>query len=116
MKLDQLKKIIREECKEAFREELKGILVEALNAKNNIIVQSTPLGNTTTPNVVREHISKPIPDVRNRYSQILEETFNSSFTNPTTQSNGYVPSGGDIIGGDLGDGEVSVDQINALFK
>jgi len=47
MKLNELRKVIREEVKAAIQEELKDILLEAVRSPKTIVTETTPQQNTT---------------------------------------------------------------------
>jgi len=47
MKLNELRKVIREEVKAAIQEELKDILLEAVRSPKTVVTGTTPQQNTT---------------------------------------------------------------------
>ncbi len=47
MKLNELRKVIREEVKAAIQEELKDILLEAVRSPKTVVTGNTPQQNTT---------------------------------------------------------------------
>ena len=47
MKLNELRKVIREEVKAAIQEELKDILLEAVRSPKTVVTETTPQQNTT---------------------------------------------------------------------
>lgn len=108
MKLLELKKIIKEVVKEAIQDELKEIILEAImtskgtyNFKSQT-EQINPFTNSTPP-----------IDVRQQYTQILNET--SPITSQYAQT--FTPSPRtDTINGSLPAGNVGLDQISNLLK
>ena len=110
MKLDVLRKIIREEVKGAIQEELRDILLEAVKSPK-LVVQEVQSQTQTPPQIP----TKSREEIRESYRNILGDTaaaFNSSqvpqplrVTNVDTASpNGSLP-----------EGEVSMDQIMGLM-
>ena len=109
MKTEVLKKFIKEAVKEAIQEELKDILLEAVR--------------TPKTQIVKEHIipqvdisSKPPannPDLRRKYMDVLGETALSFNSNDTQR---FSPQSVDPVNGNLGNGEVSMDQIMNLMS
>ena len=117
MKLDALKKIIKETVKEAIQEELREVLLEAVKApkvntiaatpiQENINIASTPPPQTSQTSAL---------DVKKKYMDVLGETalnytskdvqkFNPKGNIDTTSPNGQLPSG-----------EVGMDQIMGLM-
>jgi len=118
MKLQQLRKIIREEVKGAIQEELKEILLEAIKNPSN--------GNYTPSNTVEPVLAKPIvqpksveatrSQIKEGYKNILGETaaaFNTSNLNKPLQMTGNIDTASP--NGALPEGEVSFDQIQGLM-
>jgi len=110
MKLDVLKKIIKEEVKSAIQEELKDILLEALQAAKRPVQEPQ---STYTPKVPA---SGERQKIRESYRNILGETaasFNSSHVSQplrVTSTDTASPNGS------LPEGEVSMDQIMGLMS
>jgi len=108
MKLDVLRKIIKEEVKAAIQEELKDILLEAVKSNKQSIQETQPIKAPTSPEAKQK--------IRESYRNILGETaatFNSSHVAQplrvtsvdTASPNGSLP-----------EGEVSMDQIMGLMS
>lgn len=120
MKASELKSIIKESVKEVFREELKEILLESLKSRNNISenvsIPQTPL--ITQQEVKQKSSPQLVENIRNKYHNVLLETFNDSFQKQSPlNENSFIPNpGSSLAGGDLGDGEVGMDQIHNLLK
>jgi hypothetical protein len=107
MKANDFKKIIKEAVREAIQEELKDILLEAVKSPKQIIKESyTP--PTTTPSY-----APPSIDFRSKYAEVLGETA-MSFTSQDAQP--FRPQVSDPVNGNLGSGEVGMDQIMSLLN
>lgn len=107
MKLDVLRKIIREEVKGAIQDELKEILLEAVKSNKQPIQETQPVKTPASPETKA--------NLRESYRNILGETaatFNTSqiaqplqvTTTDTASPNGRLP-----------EGEVSMDQIMGIM-
>ena len=116
MKLDILRKIIREEVKGAIQEELKDLLLEAIRSPKQVVETQTyntsPLSpvNTTTSTISKEQL-------RENYRNILGETaasFNTSQVGKPLQLNGSMDTASP--NGRLPDGEVPMDMIMGLMN
>jgi len=104
MKSQVLKSLIKEAVKEAIQEELREILLEAVKAPKQTVVESLPRVSEPTP--VNE-------DRRAKYAGILGETavsLTSGDVQPRFNPQGTMP-GADLPGGELG-----MDQIMGLMK
>lgn len=109
MKPSEFKKIIKEAVREAIQDELKDILLEALKSPKQIVKESySPIPNTPQPT-----FTQPTMDLRSKYAEVLGETA-MSFTSQDIQP-AFRPSG-DPINGNLGTGEVNMDQIMSLLN
>lgn len=105
MKVDLLKKMIREEVRGAIKDELKDILLEAILASRNQPVQPPIQRDNRMPNNYSPQIPSPSREqLRESYRNILGETaasFNTSqvgmplqvATFDTTSPNGRLPEG-----------------------
>jgi hypothetical protein len=114
MKTEIFKKVIKQAVKEAIKEEIKDILMEAVleaSKSPKSIVNENIQKSSPTP------VPQPTPstvDLRQKYMDILGETAMSFSTKDISPFN---PSGAtDIINGDLGSGEVGMDQIMSLLN
>jgi len=107
MKIEALKKIMKEAAREAIKEEIKDILMEAIRAPRSPI---------------NEHQSTPTPpteDLRSKYAGIMDglPTRNSSDTVEFNTSNIYKPVAATSgIDGTLPPGEVDMSQISKLLN
>jgi hypothetical protein len=109
MKTTELKKFIKEAVREAIQEELKDILLEAVKSPKQIVRESyAPPVQTPQPS-----FTQPTMDLRSKYADILGETA-MSFTSQDVQRP-FVPQG-DPINGNLGTGELGMDQIMSLLN
>jgi hypothetical protein len=110
MKTDGLKKLIKEAVREAIQEELKEILLEAVKSPKQTIRESyTPPTRTPEPS-----FTQPTMDLRSKYKDILGETA-LSFTSNDVQST-FRPQSSDPVNGNLGTGELGMDQIMGLLN
>jgi len=109
MKTTELKKFIKEAVREAIQEELKDILLEAVKSPKQVVRESyAPPVQTPQPS-----FTQPTMDLRSKYADILGETA-MSFTSQDVQRP-FVPQG-DPINGNLGTGELGMDQIMSLLN
>ncbi len=109
MKPTEFKKIIKEAVREAIQEELKDILLEAVRTPKQIVRESIQ-----TPHTPPAPFTQPTMDLRSKYKDVLGETamnFNSSDI-----SQPFHPHVSDPINGNLGTGEVNMDQIMDLLN
>jgi hypothetical protein len=110
MKTTELKKFIKDAVREAIQEELKEILLEAVRSPKQVVRESyTP--PTQTPNPT---FTQPTMDLRSKYADVLGETA-MSFTSQDVQRP-FIPQVSDPINGNLGTGEVGMDQIMGLLN
>ena len=108
MKTDVLKKFIKEAVREAIQEELKDILLEAVRTPKQVVRESFSPTTTPTPTY-----APPPIDFRTKYAEVLGETalsFNSQDAVP------FRPQVSDPVNGNLGAGEVGMDQIMSLMN
>jgi hypothetical protein len=112
MKSTELKKFIKDAVREAIQEELKDILLEAVRSPKQIVRESytptSPIAPTVNPT-----FTQPTMDLRSKYADVLGETAMSFTTNDIQQQ--FRPQG-DPINGNLGTGEVGMDQIMGLLN
>jgi hypothetical protein len=109
MKTDVLKKFIKEAVREAIQEELKDILLEAVRSPKQIVRESIQHIETPKPS-----FTQPTMDFRSKYAEVLGETA-LSFTSQDAQT-AFRPQVSDPINGNLGAGEVGMDQIMSLMN
>ena len=111
MKTSELKQLIKEAVRDAIRDEMKDILLEALKTpKTTIRENHTP---TSTPEY-KPTFTQPTFDVKRRYDEILGETA-MNFTSGDISR--FSPSSvGDPVNGNLGMGELGMDQIMNLLN
>jgi len=123
MKLDILKKIIREEVKGAIQEELKDILLEAIRSPKPPIIENRNFMNdiaTTTysnNNLSTNTSMVSKEQLRESYRNILGETaasFNTSQIGKPLQLTGTMDTASP--NGKLPDGEVPIDMIIGLLN
>lgn len=109
MKTQVFKKLIKESVREVIQEELKEILLESLKSQSSrpVMESQTPQPAPSTPQASPE-------ELRNKYANILNETANAGA--PGNKPKFDPSQNADPVNGNLGEGEVSMDQINQLFK
>ena len=109
MKTTELKKFIKDAVREAIQEELKEILLEAVRSPKQIVRESyAPPAQTPNPT-----FTQPTMDLRSKYADVLGETA-MNFTSQDIQP-AFRPQG-DPINGNLGSGELGMDQIMGLLN
>ena len=109
MKTTDFKKLIKEAVREVIQEELKDILLEALKSPKQIVRESySPPSTPTQP-----AYAPPSIDFRSKYAEALGETA-LSFTSQDAQPS-FRPQG-DPVNGNLGTGELGMDQIMGLLN
>ena len=118
MKSSEYKKVIKSAVKEAVREELKDILFEAF--KSNTAKPSITENHTYTPPNNTSTFSPPqtgmtLEDKRAKYAEALGQTELNFNSNDVPQPFRPAP-GNDGVNGNLGTGNVSMDQITGLLN
>lgn len=120
MKLTELRKIIREEVREAIQDELKDILLEAVRSPKTVVAESS-----TSENVTPTSKPKNIAEQRAAYASILGDmkpgqdtlSFNSTHAVATANTLQVTPgmnTSGE--GSQLPSGNVGLDQIMGLMN
>jgi hypothetical protein len=120
MKLDILRKIIREEVKGAIQEELKDLLLEAIRTPKPVVeaqtsITTTPDSGKWFPTTSTSTVSKE--QLRENYRNILGETaasFNTSQVGKPLQLNGSMDTASP--NGRLPEGEVPMNMIMGLMN
>jgi len=108
MKLDVLRKIIREEVKGAIQDELKEILLEAVKSNKQPIQESQPIKAPASPETKA--------NLRESYRNILGETAATFNTSQVAQPLQVTSTDTASPNGKLPDGEVSLDQIMGIMN
>jgi hypothetical protein len=118
MKIDSLKKLIKEAVREAIQEELKDILLEAVKSPKTVVQETYVPVSPTSINTQPSHTTVNHDLKRNLRSMIGGEfdaviTANSSHVQPT-----YTPPPVNTAGegSSLPGGEVSLDQIMGIMN
>ena len=111
MKSVEFKKIIKEAVREVIQEELKDILLEAVKTPKTVVRES--YSSTINPIQPSQPAFTPNVDLRSKYADILGETA-LSFTSNDVQP--FRPQVSDPINGNLGVGEVDMNQIMGLLN
>ena len=121
MKLDILRKIIREEVKGAIQEELKDLLLEAIRTPKQVVETQTYSSSPTVgsnpflPSTPTATVSKE--QLRENYRNILGETaasFNTSQVGKPLQLTGTMDTASP--NGRLPEGEVPMNMIMGLMN
>ena len=109
MKLNELRKVIREEVKAAIQEELKDILLEAVRSPKPAITENL---SVATP-------VKPDPEAQKAFRQQMLSQMaagNGNMNLTTADSNTFRPAGpATAEGSALPEGNVGLDQIMGLM-
>ena len=115
MKASEFQKIIKQVVKEAIQEELKDILLEAIKTPKQIVKESyvAPQHYVPTPTTTPSAIPPITMDTRKAYMDVLGETALGFTSGDVARFN---PSGVDAVNGNLGAGEVGMDQIQSFLK
>jgi hypothetical protein len=107
MKQNVLKSLIKQAVKEAIQEEIKDILLEAVRAPKQTVVENIQ------PQKIVEGSSISPQEQRAAYQNILGD-MQAQFTSQDVPKP-FNPQGG-LPGGDLPAGEVNMDQIMGLMN
>jgi len=110
MKSTDFKKLIKEAVREAIQEELKDILLEAVKSPKQVVRESYTPPTQKSP---KPDYAPPSIDFRSKYAEVLGETA-MSFTSQDVQP--FRPQVSDPINGNLGSGELGMDQIMGLLN
>jgi hypothetical protein len=121
MKLDILRKIIREEVKGAIQEELKDLLLEAIRTPKPVVeaqtYNPTPTAGYISPSTTTSTATVSKEQLRENYRNILGETaasFNTSQVGKPLQLNGSMDTASP--NGRLPEGEVPMNMIMGLMN
>ena len=110
MKLNELRKVIREEVKAAIQEELKDILLEAVRSPKPAITENLSVAAQT----------KPDPQAQKAFrEQMLSKMAagNGNMNLTTADTNTFRPSGpATAEGSALGEGDLGLDQIMGMMN
>ena len=110
MKLNELRKVIREEVKAAIQEELKDILLEAVRSPKPAITENLSVAAQTKPDPQAQKAFR-----EQMLSQMAAGNGNMNLT--TADTNTFRPSGpATAEGSALGEGELGLDQIMGMMN
>jgi hypothetical protein len=115
MKIDILKKLIKETVREAIQEELKDILLEAVKSPKTVVQESytpAPTYQPQVPSTVNHDFRRNLRDmIGGEFDTVI--TANSSHAQPA-----YTPPPVNTAseGSSLPGGEVSLDQIMGIMN
>ena len=129
MKLNHLKKIIKQAVKEAIQEEMKDILLEAVKSPKQTVIEtrtSAPLKVADTPGPMNPMMQTSMPEdnkmaMRENIQNVLGSMMpgaNGTINATTSNVPMSVTPGMDTMSpnGKLPAGNVSIDQIMGLMK
>ena len=121
MKLNELRKIIREEVKAAIQEELKDILLEAVKSPKSVIsTPEPPQIQSGTPYIPPTGPTSNLQEHKNARIDIMNKMMsgNGNMNLTSADVNTFNPSGGNTAseGSALPGGNVGLDQIMGLMK
>jgi len=115
MKLNELKKIFKEVVKEAFREEMKDLLLEAVRSnKGTEKVMSEVQYNSPHPHTPQPSINKD--ELRNQFLRLQEESVKGKRSYEGEMDVNSMPTINPFSDYALPEGEVSLNQITNLLK
>jgi len=129
MKLSQLKTIVKEAVKEAIQEEMKDLLLEAVRAPRQTVVEritATPSTDIGIPSPMNPVMQTSMPEsdrmaMRENIQSVLggmmpgaNGTISATTNSMPLQMNGSVDTSSP--NGSLPQGDVSMDQIMGLMK
>ena len=108
MKIEALKKILKETVREVFQEEIKDLLLEAMKSPKPVINEITPSTSTPTDKkAIRESYMNVLGDMQKQFTtQNITTNQPLQVTSTDTTSNQ----------GRLPEGNVSMDQIMGLMN
>jgi len=121
MKLNELRKIIREEVKAAIQEELKDILLEAVKSPKSVIsTTELPQIQSGTPWTPPTGPTSNLQEQKEARTAIMNKMMQGGGNMNLNSSdvNTFRPTGGDTTseGSSLPAGNVGLDQIMGLMK
>jgi hypothetical protein len=115
MKVNELKKIIKESVREVFQDELKVIVLEAIKGNSTFIneqinTEKLSLKENINPNIEMKNI------LRQKYLENLSPNSSTAGFNSNDINSFTPPSHIDTINGSLPEGEVNLNQIMGLLN
>jgi len=110
MKSTHFKKFIKEAVKEAIQEELKDILLESIKNSNTQPISENKLSNMISSSPPPENSTT---NFKQKYADIMGETAISMTSNDVPK---FSPIGSNPVSGNLGEGELSINQITTLLN
>lgn len=119
MKLNELKKVIKESVKEAIQEEMKDILLEAIkSAKQPIVENRTDAPVNYSPTPVAEKPKFDREQVRQNYMNVLGDMMEGKTVNTSQVGKPLQVTSTDTTSpnGSLPEGEVGMGQIMNLMQ
>ena len=110
MKLNELRKVIREEVRSAIQEELKDILLEAVKSPKTVVNESYAQPTIEQPKQLTPE------ERRNMFSGIVSEMQQGGIANSAYAGEMKVTGPVDAINGSLPEGNLGLDQIMNMMK
>ena len=116
MKLNELRKVIREEVKAAIQEELKDILLEAVRSPKTVVTGTTPQQNTTQADraKLRENMMGVLDGMKPGQDTLSFNSTDARNMGGNLQVAPGMNTSGE--GSQLPAGNVGLDQIMGLMK
>ena len=114
MKVNQLKTIIKQAVKEAIQEEMKDILLEAIETPKAQIQENTPIKQKPLDKKSKKEIRENYMSVLNGMMPGANGTLSATSADVPMQVNGPVDT--TSANGSLPQGNVSMDQIMGLMN
>jgi hypothetical protein len=116
MKIDTLKKLIKEAVKEAIQDELKDILLEAVRSNKQPIKESYHMSDDRTLNFNSSNVPKNPINTKQAYMDILGEMAKGPETGLTGEFKINGPINTMAEGSALPQGQLGLDQIMNLIN
>ncbi len=119
MKLNELKKVIKQSVKEAIQEEMKDILLEAIKTpKQNIVENRTDAPINYAPTATAESPKFDKAQVRENYMNVLGDMMGGKTVTTSNIGKPLQVTSADTTSpnGSLPEGEVGMGQIMNLMK
>jgi hypothetical protein len=116
MKIDTLKKLIKEAVKEAIQDELKNILLEAVRSNKQPIKESYQVSDDRTLNFTSNQVPRTPINTKQAYMDILGDMAKGPDTGLTGEFKINGPINTMAEGSALPQGQLGLDQIMNLIN
>jgi len=114
MKINELKALIKDSVREAIKEELKDILLEAIKGNRQPVIEFYNKSETYRQPAPQRMVSDTPINAKQAYMDILKET--AEGPKSTFDGEFKVTGHTDVLNGTLPEGQVGLDQIMGLLK